>query len=299
VDLTSHVTILGGAASRAVIVERCGRLEFDRAVREGILVRVARGRYALATASQAVVVAATWGGVLAMRSAAQRHGWGQKLVPEKPDVCFPRNHRVDPEARKVLVPHWLDIDEGDVEAGVTTKRRTLIDCLRNLPVDESLPIVDSALRADDLTYAELQRLAHGMKGRGRTRAMAVARLASSKPPNPYESTLRGLAAQVAGLTALPQHPVKAWGRTLHPDLFDPGLGLVIEAESFQWHGKTAALTRDCLRYNAFALVDLTVIRFSWYQVMFQPEYVVDVLVRCVERAREHANVARGPTVVAA
>lgn len=298
-DLVEHLTILGGASGRAVIVERCGRREFDRAVRSGVLVRVARGRYALASADTSVHVVARWGGVLSMRSAAQRHGWGQRQVPEKPDVTFPRTHRVQVEARQELVPHWSNLDSADVDAGVTTKRRTLVDCMRNLALEESVPIVDSALRAGDLTHAELQSLAASMRGRGRARAMAVAAMASRKPANAYESTLRAIAKQVAGLDVVPQHPVRAGGRTLHPDLFDPALALVIEAESFAWHGETAALTRDCVRYNAFVLAGYTVIRFSWYLVMFEPQYVAGVLAAEVRLARRHANVARGPTVMAA
>lgn len=298
-DLVEHVTILGGACTRAVLVARCGRSAVDKALGSGVLVRIARGRYALANADESVRTAAKWGGVLSLRSAAQRHGWGQKLVPERPDVTFPRTHHLHPAARTELVPHWLSLEPGDVSAGMTTKRRTLIDCMRNLPLDESLPIVDSAVRCGDVTAGDLREIAHSMRGRGRARAMGVAAIASPKPANAYESTLRGIAEQVAGLSVVPQHPVHAGGRELHPDLYDARLGLVIEAESFAWHGKTAALTRDCRRYNAFTLEGLIVVRFSWYQVMFEPEYVVNVLVAAVALARRHANVARGPTAMVA
>lgn len=293
-DLTEHLAILGGAATRAVIVERCGRGAFERGVREGTLVRLARGRYALKSAEKGAKAATRWGGVISWRSAAQLHGWGQRLVPERPDVTFPRNHHLPREARRQLVPHWSVLRDGDVIDGVTTKERTLVDCLRNLPVIESLPIVDSAIRCGDFTHAEIFALATAMKGRGRARALAVARLASAKPANAYESTLRAIAVQVPGLQALPQVEVQAGGRALHPDLYDEALGLVVEAESFEWHGKKAALTRDCWRYNAFVLAGKVVIRFSWTQVIFEPDYVFDVLVQVVALfAATHANVARG------
>jgi very-short-patch-repair endonuclease len=129
--------------------------------------------------------------------------------------------------------------------------------------------------------------------------MGVAQMANKKRANANESTLSAIAEQVPGLSVVPQHPVEAGGRTLHPDLFDGQLGLVIEAESFQWHGETAALTRDCWRYNAFTVAGYWVIRFSWQQVMNHPAYVVWVLLEVVKLARRHANVARGPTVLAA
>jgi very-short-patch-repair endonuclease len=63
------------------------------------------------------------------------------------------------------------------------------------------------------------------------------------------------------------------GQRLRPDLLDRRRRLVLEAESFEWHGKRLALTRDCVRYNAFALAGYVVLRFSWEQVMLQPAYV--------------------------
>jgi len=299
-DLVSHVTILGGACTRRALLERCGRTAIDRALAEGTLLRVGRGRYALASASAAVRAAAAVGGVLSMRSAAQRHGWGQKQVPELPDVTFPRNHHLPASARRLVVPHWSDIAPEDIEDGATGMRRTLIDCMRMLPLEEALAIVDSALRAGDVTLPGLRRIAFEMRGRGRARAMGVAAMASAKPANPYESTLRAIASTVPGLVVRPQHPIRiSPGRVLHPDLADPVLGIVIEAESFAWHGKSAALTRDCVRYNAFTVSGWVVVRFSWYQVMFEPAYVLRVLEETVGLVRRHANVPRGsPAAVA-
>lgn len=229
-----------------------------------------------------------------MRSAAQRHGWGQRLVPDLPDVTFPRDRRLDPAVRKVLVPHWSELAPDDVVDGVTSMRRTLIDCMRNLPLEESVPIVDSAVRAGDVSRDELVRLATSLRGRGRTRAMEVAAMATAVSANPYESTLRAIASTVPGLAIEPQQPVRiSDGRVLHPDLLDERLGIVIEAESFAWHGEKAAMTRDCARYNAFVTQGLIVVRFSWTQVIFSPGYVVEVLVEAVNLAHQHANVARG------
>ena len=299
-DLVSHVTILGGACARAVLVERCGRAAVDAALKDGSLVRVARGRYALRTASAAVVAAAALDGIISMRSAAQRHGWGQKLVPAKPDVTFPRNRHLPASARQLVTPHWSDIAPEDIVDGMTGVRRTLVDCMRMLPLDESLPIVDSALRAGDVTLPGLQAIARSMRGRGRARAMAVAAMATARAENPFESTLRAIASTVPGLHVQAQAPIRVSPTlVLHPDLADPALGIVVEAESFEWHGKRAALTRDCFRYNAFTVQGWVVVRFSWEQVMFEPAYVHAVLEQAVVLVRRHANVARGPTARAA
>src|SRR5690349_18398728 len=139
-DLVSHVTILGGACARRVLVERCGRAAVDAALKDGTLLRVARGRYALRTAGAAVVAAATL------------------------DVTFPRTRHLHASARELVTPHWSDIAPEDVVDGMTGVRRTLVDCMRMLPLDESLPIVDSALRIGDVTPGELQAIARSMRG---------------------------------------------------------------------------------------------------------------------------------------
>ena len=290
-DLISHVTLLGGAATRAEIVERCGRGALARALREGLLDRVGRGRYALPSAEQAVRAAAAYGGVVSMRSAAQRHGWGQRLVPKLPDVTFPRTRRLEAAARRRLVPHWSDLAPEEVERGVTTKRRTLVDCMRNLPLEDAVPIVDSAVRAGDVSKEELVRIATEMRGRSRARAIAVARMATARAANAYESTLRAIASTVPGLAIRPQQALRvSRDQVLHPDLLDDRLRIVIEAESFEWHGDRRRLTQDCWRYNRFVNLGYLVVRFSWEQVIFSPAYVVNVLVDAVRHALVHANV---------
>ena len=282
----------GGVCTRGELVDRYGRGAVDRAIRSGVVERVGRGRYGLPSLSVARKVAAGMNGVLSMRSAAQAHGWGQKRVPERPDVTFPRTRRIERAARRYVVPHWSDLPADDVVDGVTSKRRTLVDCMRMLPLDESLAIVESALRAGDVTPAGLRAIAAAMRGRGRARAIGVAAMANTRTANPYESVLRAIASTVPGLNVVAQQPIRvAPGRELHPDLVDPALRIIIEAESFAWHGDPAALTRDCTRYNTFALLGWMVIRFSWSQVMFRPAYVVRVLSEAVRLAREHANVA--------
>lgn len=83
------------------------------------------------------------------------------------------------------------------------------------------------------------------------------------------------------------------GKTIHLDLADPHRRIAIEAESFEWHGESAALTRDCRRYNTLVLLGWQVIRFSWYLVMFDPAYVhqTALAAAALSLAHQHANVA--------
>ena len=292
-DLISQVTLMGGAAERAALVALRGRAEVDQALHEGELISTARGRYALSTSPEFVRRASAVGGVLSHRSAAQFHGWAQKAVPTLPEVTVPRDRHLRPGTRKLVTPHWCDLDDADVAGIVTTPRRTLVDCMRNLPFDVALAIVDSAIRGDDFTSHEVIAIADATQGRGRERVRRVAREATSKAANPFESALRGQALLIPGLHPIPQLAITIPGKkvvVLHPDLADPGLGVAFECESFEWHGKSGELTRDCRRYNTFTLLDWIVIRFSWVMVMKDPDYVRTTLQRAVALARRRAHV---------
>ena len=298
-DLISQVTALGGVCERATLVRLRSRAEVDRALRDGVLERDARGRYALPSTRPSLRTANRVAGVLSHRSAAHYWGWAQKSPPPLPEVTFPRTRRVDRSLRKVLVPHWSDLPADDVEGSVTSQVRTLVDCMRNLPWDEAVAIVNSAIRADDFTQAEVQLIAEQTKGRGRRRICEVAAAVTGQCANPFEAVLYAQALLIPGLNVRPQFavPVPDTTQTLRPDLADPVRGIVIEAESFAWHGKTAQLTRDCRRYNTLTLLFWYVIRFSWWHVMFDPAYVQKVLVEAVgllsrhTTLPEHANVA--------
>jgi very-short-patch-repair endonuclease len=300
-DLISQVVLLGGVTDRSTLVRLRSAQEVRRAVAAGTIVRDARGRYSLARAHHARRTANAVTGVLSHRSAAAHWGWAQKHPDGKVEVTFPRTRKVPRHLREVLIPHWSNLPDVDVERGVTTVRRTLVDCLRNLPFDEALAIADSALRADDVTPDELLEIARSTRGRGRQRILCVAEAATAKAANVFESTLRSICLQIPELRVQAQYPVKVRpGLTLHPDLADAGLGLAIEAEGFEWHGESAALTRDCRRYNTLANLGWHVIRFSWYQVMFEPDDVQRVLVAAARARRArgvlptslgHANVA--------
>lgn len=277
-DLISQVILMGGACDRASLVGLRGRSAVDSALRDGTLIRTARGHYSLATSRDAVQKASAVTGVLSHRSAAQHWGWAQKSVPSRPEVTVPRQRRLKPGARDRVLPHWSDLAD-DVCGIVTSPRRTLIDCMRNLPVDESLAIVDSALRADDFTHDDVRVLAQATQGRGRARIRSVAGAATSKAANAFESVLRAQAHLVPGLHVQAQLAVAVPGSRiiLHPDLGDPVHRIAVEAEGFEWHGQTAALTRDCRRYNTLAGLGWMVIRFSWHLVMHKPAYVHQTL----------------------
>lgn len=294
-DVISQMKDLGGAASRTAIVALCGKAPVAAALADRRLVRDARGRYALPEAHKGVRVANSVAGVLSHRSAAAYWGWEQKDDQKLPEVTVPRNRHVTKRQRLVFIPHYVDLHDGEAVGSVTTKRRTLVDCFRNLPYDEALAIADSAVRNGDVTKEELAEIAKATKGRGRRRIICVSDDATEKAANPFESVLRSIANRIPGLCSVAQVPLAIdASRELHPDVGDTALRLALEAESFEFHGEREALARDCERYNLFALLGWLILRFSWAQVMREPAYVHRTLIDITRLARlrpEHADVA--------
>jgi very-short-patch-repair endonuclease len=71
------------------------------------------------------------------------------------------------------------------------------------------------------------------------------------------------------------------------DFFWPGLGLVIETDGWRYHRTPSAQSRDALRDQVHTASGLTPLRFSHYQVKYEPNHVRDVLSRIL------ANLSRG------
>ena len=273
---------LGGVATRGTLLRACDRADLERALEAGDIVRIARGRYALPLADEARIAAARAGGVLCLTSAALHHGWAVKNVPDRPHVMVSRGQRVDRADRSRWL-HFGELDADDVQEGVTNQEVTLAHCLRRLPFDEALAIADSAMRSG-VPRSMLLRVAETASGPGSAQMRRVARLASPKAANPFESVLRAIAADVPGLAVQPQVPIREPDIVARPDLVDQRLRIVLEADSFEWHGGRSQLSADARRYNLLVVNGWWVLRFSYEHVMLQPDFVRQVLIAMVALA---------------
>lgn len=276
---------LGGLATRATLIRATCRGDVDRALEVGDIVALARGRYALPAVDSTLAAAHRLSAVVSHRSAAQHWGWELKVVPMQPEITLPRNRRVAPKRLAGVTVRKADLAPGDVVDGVTSKDRTLLDCLRNLPEDEGLVVADSALR-HGFSARRLALLARGARGPRTDRIQRVAGNARADAANVFESSLRSITLTVPGLCAEPQiaiHEPHFLGR---PDLVDERLRILLEADSFEWHGKRAALRRDTQRYNTFAVHGWLVLRFAYEDVMFDPAWVRSILVAAVAERTE-------------
>jgi very-short-patch-repair endonuclease len=240
----------------------------------------------LPDADRALAKAIEIGGMVSHLSAAQLHGWELPFSPSLPWVSVPRNSR----ARGVrgCQLKWAELSE---ERGyVTSPLRTVIDCGRVLPFPAALAVADSALRHGDVDAETLIRRAAGVRGKGAAEVRRVAEHASPMAANPFESVLRGIAIE-AGLAVQPQCPIPLGSIIVHPDMVDRGRRLVIEAESWEWHSGKEAFQRDCWRYTMLVVDGWVVLRFTWWQVMHDPDFVRSCLLTWVKRQAEQEDAA--------
>lgn len=281
--VTETLRQLGGIATRADLVRSCSRGDLELALRDGRVRRLGRGRYALPSVEMDVQVAGRVHGVLSHESAALWHGWSLGRLPELPVVTVPRHRKVAASLREYADIRFADLTSDEVGGRVTRPLRTVIDCARSLPFGEGLAVADQALQTRALQLDELVAGAEASPRTGRTRAVRVAASADPRAANAFESLVRAIALDVAGLSVEPQVRV-APGIT--PDLVDQRLRIAIECDSWTYHAEKSAFRRDLERYNTLALDGWLVLRINLEHATQRPGYVRDLMVRAVARRRE-------------
>lgn len=283
-DVRSALERHGGFSSRAALIQATSRADVDGALRRGEIVRVGLGRYAFAESESAAQTAHATTSVLCLTSAALHHGWPVKTTPTIPHLSIGRHRKVPPGREHVGVWHYADLGPDDIVDGVATSREiTLAQCLRCLPDDEALCVADSALRAGE--HATLARVLASARGAGRAKMFRIGGEASEAAANPFESCLRAISLTVPGVRFRPQFVIDdsvVWARV---DLADPELGLIVEADSFEFHANREGFRKDVRRYTLLTSAGWIVLRFTWEDVMLRPRWVRETLVRTVSRLR--------------
>ncbi|MFG1907461.1 DUF559 domain-containing protein [Kribbella sp. NPDC048928] len=268
---------------RALVSGRAIRAALDG----GSIRRIAKGVYALPAAPDPIAAARAQGGLVSHVSAAVLHGFDVLELPDKPQITVPRgqHRRLSPVACEL---HWADNVSAD--GPCTTRLQTVLDCARTLPFAAGLTIADSALRGRALDRSQLMVAAADLSGPGCRRARRVAAAADDRSESPLESVVRAILIE-AGIEGFePQVVVRDGVFSARVDLGHRELLLALEADSFAFHGSRAALARDCRRHTNLTIRGWRVLRFSWEDVMFHPEWVVDAVRQAMAGSPGHHNV---------
>lgn len=102
-----------------------------------------------------------------------------------------------------------------------------------------------------------------------------------------DDELERLFRPLAAAAGLPTPLTKQIVNDFEVDFFWPNLGLVVETDGWRYHRTPSAQTRDALRFQAHTAAGLTPLRFSHYQVRYEPRHVRDILTRTRANLRGH------------
>jgi very-short-patch-repair endonuclease len=262
-----------------------------RTVRRGSWVRL-HGEVLCASTTRLSIEGREWaaylaagdGAVLSGPSAARRLG---VEVPAR-DPCV-----TVPTARHLRMPGVTVLRE-PVVAGdrthvgglcVSTLPRTVVDCLRVLPRAAAADLLSRALRQQLITLEELEvRIAahRGRKGAGELRALAASVVTGSRSEGERRLHQVLIDAGIDGWSA--NVPIQHNGtRVAVADVLFPDARLVIEFDGRAWHSDSGAFQRDRIRQNRLVGAGLTVLRFTWEDVVARPERVVAEVRAALER----------------
>jgi very-short-patch-repair endonuclease len=257
-------------------------------------VLVGHDRYQLPGLDEALSAAAELRGAVSHLSAAAWHGWEVAFPPSEPWLTVPPNAKIirggEDEVGGRPQRHLFWAPLPPLNPPVTPPLRTVLDCARRLAFGPALTVADSALRHETLEPDELVAAATEVRGKGAAQARRVAHHASGLAANPFESMLRAIALE-CGLDVRPQVGIRLGDVTIHPDVVDEGRRIALEADSWEFHTGRDAHARDCWRYTKLVVEGWIVLRFTWRQVMHEPDFVRDCLLAVARRPPQRENVA--------
>jgi very-short-patch-repair endonuclease len=221
--------------------------------------------------------------VASHRTAARIWSLGDRSE-DKPEITVPRRRR--PRLRGVTVHQSLDltIDQTTVRKRipVTNPLRTLVDLASVLPADEVEDALDAglawpslfSLKAVGTTRSLLAQ--RGRSGTGVLRRVLEERALGDAISDSKLERRMGELLRRAGLPpAVFRHVIITPGGVFlaEVDFAYPEVKLAIEVDGFNVHGTPRAMAKDFVRQNGLVPYGWRVLRFTWRQVVGQPDMV--------------------------
>jgi very-short-patch-repair endonuclease len=164
---------------------------------------------------------------------------------------------------------------------LTTPSRTLLDLATLLApsaLERAVNDADKRNLADPEALREFVSARAGQPGAAPLRSL-LDRHSFRLSDSELEILFRAIAAD-AGLSP-PR--TKAIVGGFEVDFFWPELGLIVETDGLTYHRTPSAQARDRLRDQTHTAAGLTTLRFTHYQVKYEPAHVLKILVETVQR----------------
>ena len=292
-DPAVALTRQGGFGTwRALRTEGVTRWALEQAVTSARVVRLRRGVYGLGLPEGADALRAaaiTLGAAVSHDSAAVL--WGLELAHAPGQhVTVPRNHGRASHAGVVVhradLPDPLDLVVRD-GVRLTSPLRTVLDCAATLPVQLAVVVADSAVRGGLVQLDDLRAAARAATGRNAGRIRRAVALSDPRCGSVLESLLRVLLV-LAGLPPdQSQFVIRDQRRRFvaRVDFAYLKVRLIVEADGFEFHRERRDYRADRRKANAFTRAGWWLLRFSWEDVVHDPDYVVDAVRHQVTRSR--------------
>jgi len=193
-------------------------------------------------------------------------------------------------SRGALTRHEFPLGPGDVtrigQAAVTSRRRTVLDCLGRLPDDQSEALTAWVLTRRLLGPDELARAIAERPGAwGNVRRRRALLDMQAGAAGPAERRLHRL-LRGAGLTGwLPNESLSGHlGICASADVYFPDVRLVIEVDGVAFHGPDR-FQADRTRQNLLVGAGCTVLRFTWGDLTQRPDAIIAQIEACLRRLR--------------
>jgi hypothetical protein len=263
----SHAQLLEAGLTQAGI---------DRRVAAGWLHRVHRGVYAVGhpglTRRGEWQAAVLTGGVLSHRSAAAL--WGIWPDGERPAIT---TDGVDRRGAPGVETHVGRLRPGETilvdGIRVTKVARTLLDLAEVLTLEQLVQAIDNATNARHLRPALMSSMIKESHGRRGLRPLKQALLITRPEDVLTRSELERRALRLIKRAGLPQPEVNVRLHGYEVDLLWRDAGLVVELDGSDYHDPE----RDTRRDNNLRARGWSVSRFTWRQVVNDPDWVVACL----------------------
>lgn len=158
---------------------------------------------------------------------------------------------------------------------VTTPTRTMLDLATELAPRQLERVVNEA---DKLNLIDPDALRAALEEHaGEPGVQPLRRLLDRDTFRLSDRELEVIFRPLAASAGLPVPQTKVFVNGFEVDFFWPGLGLVVETDGFRYHRTASAQSRDALRDQTHTAAGLTSLRFSHYQVKYEPDRVRHVL----------------------
>jgi very-short-patch-repair endonuclease len=211
--------------------------------------------------------------------------WGMDLQvePEMVDVDVPRGRRAPSipgvqarESRRGASRLWVPVP-GTAAIAVTPPVQTVLDCAAALPLAQAVVVADSALRRRLVTLPDLRAGVSARTGVcDAAHLRQVLRWCDARSGSVLESILRALLCLHGLAPERTQHVLTdpVTGRARRVDLAWPERKLVVECDGRRWHDPADRRDEDRRRDNTCAGLGWRVLRFTWAEVVHDPDTVV-------------------------